>query len=184
MKKFIGIFVCVSLLFSCNDGTKPAEPTKEKAVTETAPAELKDYEIGSDKYADMGKNGQNDLVSGNIDSWMNSFADNAIYRWNNGDSVAGKTAIAAYWKKRRAEVLDSISFTNVVWLPIKVNKPAYAGQLTGNYALGWYMLYAKYKTGKSITQRSHMVIHFDDNDKIDRTTLYLDRAPINAAMIK
>jgi ketosteroid isomerase-like protein len=48
----------------------------------------------------------------------------------------------------------------------------------------WYMLYAKYKTGKSMTQRSHMVIHFDDNDKIDRTTLYLDRVPINAAMTK
>ena len=184
MKKFIGIIVCVSLLFSCNDGTKTAEPTAEKSATETAPAEPKDYEIGGDKYADMGKNGQNDFASGNIDSWINGYADNAIYRWNNGDSVVGKAAIATYWKKRRAEVIDSISFTNSVWLPIRVNKPLYTGQPTGNYALGWYMLYAKYKTGKSMTQRSHMVIHFDDNDKIDRTTIYLDKVPINAAMTK
>jgi hypothetical protein len=103
MKKFIGIFVCVSLLFSCNDGKKPAEATTEKSATETTPPEPKDYEIGSDKYADMGKNGQNDLASGNIDGWMNGFADNAIYRWNNGDSIVGKAAISAYWKKRRSE---------------------------------------------------------------------------------
>jgi len=67
---------------------------------------------------------------------------------------------------------------------MKVNKPRVATQLTGNYALGCYMLYAKYKTGNSILQRSHMVIHFDANDKPDRTTLYLDRAPINTAMTK
>ena len=103
MKKFIAIFVCVSLLFSCNDGKKTAETTTEKSATETTPPEPKDYEIGSDKYADMGKKGQNDLASGHIDSWMNDFADSAIYRWNAGDSLAGKAAITAYWKKRRSE---------------------------------------------------------------------------------
>ncbi len=181
MKKLIGLFVCVSLFYSCTNNQQGAETTAAKSGLETAAAEMKDYEFADSKFKDIGKKGLADLASGDIDSWMNSYADNAIYRWNGGDSLVGKAAISAYWKSRRKDVIDSLSFTNDVWLPMKVNKPEVAAQLPGNYALGWYMVYAKYKTGKSMSQRSHVVLHFDANDKIDRATQYLDRAPINAA---
>ncbi len=184
MKKLVGFFIYTVVLFSCNNEQKAAEDATPKASPETVSTEIKDYDFGDSKFVDIGKKGLANLASGDIDGWMTSFADNAIYRWNGGDSLSGKAAIAEYWKKRMAEVIDSISFTNEVWLPMKVNKPLIAAQLPGNYALGWYMLYAKYKTGKTMSQRSHMVIHFDANDKIDRTTLYIDRAPINAAMAK
>lgn len=184
MKKIIGFFVCSVLLFSCNDETKTAESSSAKTSNEMASAEMKNYEFGDDKFKQIGKKGLADLASGDIDGWMSSYADNALYRWNGGDSLAGKAAISAYWKNRRAEVIDSLSYSNEVWLPIKVNTPEAATQLPGNYVLGWYVVNAKYKTGKSMSQRTHMVIHFDDNDKIDRVTQYLDRAPINAAMAK
>ena len=160
-----------------------SENTAVKMDTDAAKP-MKDYEIGDDKYCDIAKKGMGNLASGDIDSWMNSFADNAVYRWNNFDSLAGKPAITEYWKKRRGEVIDSLSFSSQVWLPVKVNKPQTPNQLTGNYALAWYITYAKYKGGKSMSQRMHMVYHFDSNDKIDRLTHYLDRVPINAAMSK
>lgn len=115
---------------------------------------------------------------------MNSFADNAVYIWNNGDSLAGKAAIAAYWKKRRGEVIDSISFSQDIWLAIKVNQPQTPAQAPGNWALGWYAVSAKYKTGKRMNQWIHTAMHFDANDKIDRVVQFLDRAPINAATKK
>jgi hypothetical protein len=184
MKKLLGLLVCSALLFSCGNDPKTAESAEAKADTSSPTAGSKDYEFADAKFVELGKKHMAYLVSGDIDGWMTEFADNAIYRWNNFDSLAGKTAIIDYWKKRRTDVIDSMSFSSDVWLPVKVNKPLTAGQLTGNYALCWYIVKAKYKTGKSMSQRVHTVFHFDANDKIDRITQYLDRVPINAAMAK
>lgn len=182
MKKVLGLLVCSALFFSCANDSKPAVAT-ETAASPTPVTEVsKDYEFADNKFVEIAKKGFTDLESGDIDSWMSSFADNAIYRWNNLDSLTGKSAIADYWKKRRTDVIDSMSFTNQIWLPVKVNNPLTEGQLTGNYALSWNMVYAKYKTGKSMKQRIHTIFHFDANDKIDRVFQYLDRVPINAAM--
>ena len=67
---------------------------------------------------------------------------------------------------------------------MKVDKAMTEGQLTGNYVLSWNTVHAKYKSGKSMSQRMHMVYHFDASDKIDRVTQYMDRVPINAAQSK
>jgi len=184
MKKMIGIFVCTVVLFACSDDKKTPEDDASKMASEAAPAEMKDYELADNKYRDISKQGMDALAKGDVDAWLNNYADNAIFRWSGGDSLVGKTAIAAHWKKRRAEVIDSLSYSNEVWLPMKVNKSQAATQLTGNYALLWNMVHAKYKNGKTMSQRMHMVFHFDANDKIDRTTQYIDRVPINAATAK
>lgn len=168
-------------LFSCNDET----PKSSSAATAPAGTPANDsYEFGDSKFKQIGKNGMASMVSGDMDAWMAPYAEDAIFRWNGGDSLKGKAAIAAWWKKRRAEVIDSISFMNDVWLPIKVLKPEATTQLPGNYLLGWYMVKAKYKTGKSMSQRIHMVYHFNDQDKIDRVTQYIDMAPVTAATAK
>jgi ketosteroid isomerase-like protein len=184
MKKLIGFFVSVFFLLSCDSDHQASETGSRKPVTATAPAEIKDYEFADNKFKDIGKKGMDALAKGDVDTWLNNYADNASFRWSAGDSLAGKPAIAAYWKKRRTEVIDSLSYSNEVWLPIKVNVPQATTQLPGNYALLWAMVHAKYKTGKSMSQRMHMVFHFDANDKIDRCTQYIDRVPINAAMAK
>jgi hypothetical protein len=74
-------------------------------------------------------------------------------------------------------------FINDIWLPIKVNEPQ-RNEQSGVWLLSWYVLKAKYKTGKSMTQEIHTDMHFDANDKIDRVIQFLDRAPINAATKK
>src|SRR5882757_1805737 len=124
------------------------------------------------------------FARGGICGWVNEIACNAAFCLDKFCSPAREGAIFYYWKKRRTDVIDSMSFSSDVWLPVKVNKPMTAGQLTGNYALCWYIVKAKYKTGKSMSQRVHTIFHFDANDKIDRIMQYLDRVPINAAMAK
>ena len=183
--KYVMFLAIGSLLFiECNDKAKEqtnatsTDSTSMKEEKVTQPAEFADA-----KYAGIGKAGIAALSSGNVDGWMASYADDATYLWNNGDSLVGKVAITNYWKKRRTEVIDSISFTNDIWLPIKINKPQ-SVEAPGTWLLGWYQVDAKYKTGKHMRQWIHTNMHFNAEDKIDRVIQYMDRALINAAMTK
>jgi len=184
MKKTIAMAFAISLFFACNN---PKADDKAVITTDSAGAASTKQlptEIGDPKFVDIGKSGLASLSSGNIDAWMSTYADNAVYVWNNGDSLAGKAAISDYWKKRRTEAIDSISFSMDIWLSVKVNQPQNAAHLPGNWLLGWYQTSAKYKTGKRMAQWIHTAIHFDGSDKIDRVIQFLDRAPINAAFKK
>lgn len=181
MRKMIAFFVCSVFLFSCKN---EKENVEEKTDSVAVINESKDYELGDSKFVDMGKKGFEYLASGDITNWSAGFADNALYRWNNGDSLSGKAAITDYWNKRMAESINKLTFSSDIWLSIKVNKPLTEGQRTGNYALCWNMVEASYKTGKSMKQRIHTVFHFNDAGKIDMLSQYLDRVPINAAAMK
>jgi ketosteroid isomerase-like protein len=171
--------LCALLFIACNS-EKPADTPAETTTTETTPPPA---EFADAKYAGLTKSSIAAMASGDTDAMLSNFADNAVWVWNNGDSLTGKTAIADYWKKRRAEVIESIAFSNEIWLPVKVNQPQSVEQ-PGVWVLGWYQTTAKYKTGKSMTQWIHTDYHFDASDKIDRVIQYLDRAAINAATAK
>jgi hypothetical protein len=179
MKKLmVGLFISASIIACNND--KPAEQKEETAAvpvteTKTLPAEFADP-----KYTEMGKNALAALSKGDIAGWMNGYAENAVYQFNSGDSIVGKTAITNYWTKRRTEVIDSISFSNMIFLPLKVNQPQSIEQ-PGIWLLGWYRVSAKYKSGNSMSQLLHTDIHFNSSDQIDRVIMYIDRVPINAA---
>jgi hypothetical protein len=183
MKKTIAMSLAISMFIACSSPKTEDKPAATNDSAVAAPAKPQPAEFADPKYSEIGKMGIASLSSGNIDAWMSSFADNAVYVWNNGDSLAGKAAITAYWKKRRGEVIDSITFANAIWLPIKVNQPQTVEQ-PGVWLLSWYFTSAKYKTGKRMAQWIHTDTHFDANDKIDRVIQYLDRAPINAATKK
>ena len=183
MKKMLVCALGTVLFIGCNNDKATESKDETAAAPVVAEAKTQPAEFADAKYADIGRQGVAALSSGDIDGWMKTFADNAVYVWNNGDSLAGKEAITAYWKKRRTEMIDSISFSNQIWLPIKVNQPQSVEQ-PGVWVLGWYMVSAKYKTGKRMQQWIHADLHFDAADKIDRMIQYLDRVPINAAMAK
>src|SRR4051812_7289754 len=100
MKKVLGLLVCSVLLFSCNNEPKTAETTGAKAAADSTATISKDVEIGDTKYVTIAKKHMVDLERGDIDSWMADLSDNAVYRWNNFDSLVGKPAITDYWKKR------------------------------------------------------------------------------------
>lgn len=179
MKKTVFIICCFSLFVSCKK-----EESKEMGSNTVISGSIeKPAEFADPKYAEIGKKTLLDMEKGDMDSWMEIYADNAVYVWNSGDSLAGKPAIASYWKQRRANVIESISFKDAIWLPIMVNQPQ-STESKGVWLLAWYKTTAKYRNGKEMTQWIHTDYHFDSKDKVDRVIQYIDKAAINAAMPK
>ncbi|PWU04076.1 MAG: hypothetical protein C5B52_02075 [Bacteroidetes bacterium] len=181
-KIFIGI-TCSMMLFACNSKSGQPESAgtgdtlSAKSEAKTPPqAELVDM-----KYADAGKKLLASISAGDIDGLVSIFADNAVYQWSSGDSLTGKDAIKKYWADRRTNVIDSISFANDIWLPIKVNKPQKGPDAPGIWLLGWFQFDTKYKNGKKLMGWVHQDMHFNADGKVDRSIQYIDRAPINAA---
>ncbi|ULQ57246.1 nuclear transport factor 2 family protein [Flavihumibacter rivuli] len=181
MKKLL--FWGMSSLFFIACNNQPADEKKsgdESGKGQTTAYVNPSAEFADPKYIEMGKQALAALSAGDVDGWLKNYADNAVYVWNSGDSISGKAAITAYWKKRRMEVIDSLTFSNHVFLPINVKQPQSVEQ-PGIWLLGWYQVNAKYKSGKSMTQWMHVDMHFNANDKVDRVIQYIDRVPINAA---
>ena len=185
MKNQLVWALCLSILgfVACKPVTSKEEGDSTMKGDSTSAA-MAQAEFADAKYADIVRNGMAAFEKGDLATWLNNYADNAVYAWNTGDSLAGKAAINEYWTKRWADTLDSLSFSNEIYLPVKVNKPQ-AIEAPGVWVLTWYQVTAKYKpSGKSMTQWMHSDTHFDANDKIDRFIIYSDRAMINAAMAK
>lgn len=180
MKKLFLVALCIPLFIGCKKEApaESAEPAKPVAETTEQPSEFADA-----KYTEVGKKAIAAMTAGDMDGWTANFSENAKYYWNGGDSLVGKPAIDKYWRERRANVIESISFTNDIWLPIKVNKPQKT-ELPGVWLMGWYQVTAKYKKGKEMSQWMHILYHFDENDKIDQVNHFVDRVPIMAAMPK
>jgi len=181
MNRVFLAFLISGALLSCNNSKTEADTSMIKNASDNKPPQA---EFADAKYTDLGKQMMQKFESGDIDSWLNMFADNAVYRWSSGDSVAGKKAITDYWKNRRMNVIDSIHFSNDIWLPIKVNESQKGPDIPGNWLLSWYQVNSKYKTGKSLQFWVHTDYHFDANDKIDVAIQYIDMAPIKAATMK
>jgi ketosteroid isomerase-like protein len=170
-------FVCFVLL-SCN-APKKEEPVKEG--TPAVAAVQKPIEIGDDKYVAVVKNVMDKLAAGDVDAFLDVYADNAVYRWNNGDSLAGKPAIAKYWTDRRKNVITKLKFSDQIWLPVKVTEASTDLVPKGDWVLVWYTTDATYKTGKSMRQSMHMVFHFNTAGKVDELIHYLDRGIVASA---
>lgn len=186
MRKMLTLAAGCCILLACNNN-KPAEAAAS-ATTDTTSA-VKDMkprptEFADAKYMDMGRKHLDQLSSGDIDGWMSAYSDKAHFNWSSGDSLVGKAAITSYWKDRRTKIIDSITFSNDIWLPIKVNQPQKGPDLPGIWLLSWYQVHVKYKNGKKLVFWAHVDNHFDSTDKIDLTVQYIDRAPINKALGK
>ena len=177
MKNVFVIWACLALMMACN---KPAEKAPEP-VAETKPPQA---EFADPKYAEMGKRNIAALSAKDVDTWMTSFSDSAKYYWSGGDSLIGKAAITDYWKNRYATVIDSISFVNDIWTPLKINESQRGPDAPGVWLLSWYQVKVKYKNGQKLMFWVHSDFHYDSLDKIDIAVQYIDRAPINAALAK
>ena len=177
MKKLIfGLLAC-ALLSACNQ----PKPETEATVAQVKPP----YEVGDSKYIDIAKNGLQSLCKGDVDGFIGNYSDNAKFNWNYLDSLEGKQAIADYWKDRRVNVIDTLITSNEVWLVLNANEPVAPNLPTGTWVFAWFKATATYKTtGKSMTQWIHQVQHFDANDKVDYTSQFLDRVPIQTALKK
>ena len=121
MKNLLAWGLCTMMFFIISCAPKSGEgsetaTTAADSTAATAPAEFADQ-----KYADVVRTGLDNLSKGDVNAWLSSMSEDARYYWNNGDSLVGKAAISEYWTKRRAEAIDSLTYANVITLPIKVN---------------------------------------------------------------
>lgn len=180
MKKILTFAACCLLMLACNN-EKTSDTTRENKSSDSTDNKTPQAEFADAKYTELGKRMNAQFLSGNIDSMLNMYADSAVYQWSAGDSLKGKEAISAYWKNRRLNVMDSIEFSNDIWLPIKVNFPQKGPDFPGVWLLNWYQVNVKFKNGQRLRFWTHVDHHFNANDKIDRTIQYIDRAPIKAS---
>ncbi|HYF32689.1 MAG TPA: hypothetical protein VD993_16300 [Chitinophagaceae bacterium] len=181
MRKFLFGLSCLVLFTAC-DNSAGKEGIANNA--DSAAATPKQAEFADAKYAEQAKVAMAKFETGDVEGWLADYADNAVFLWSNGDSLAGKTAIVDYWTNRRKNAIDSIDFSNDIWLPIKVNTPQRGPDMPGIWLLSWQQVDVKYKTGKKLTFWVHTDFHYNEADKIDRAIQYIDFAPIKAANAK
>lgn len=181
MKRSICWAAACCLFFACANSGASSSTDTSKTATPATPAAPQPTEFADARYSELQKKAMSALGSGDVAGFADQFADNAVFIWSSGDSLAGKEAITKYWTERRGKAIDSLVFTNDIWLPIKVNVPQKGPDLPGVWVLGWNEVHVKYKNGAKLGFWVHSDAHYNSADKVDRYIQYIDRAPINKA---
>ncbi|MEJ1239266.1 hypothetical protein WBG78_14110 [Chryseolinea sp. T2] len=175
--KYVVVIVCLVVMTAC----AKREESAPAPVAETKPQPT---EFADPKFVDIGKKALADLNANNLDGFMTNFSENSRYYFSAGDSLIGKAAISAFWKDRFSSLVESAQFYDDIWTPLKVNVSQSRSDLPGVWLLCWYRVNVTYKNGAKLNYAVHTDFHFDGSDKIDLTVLYMDRAPIVAALAK
>lgn len=185
MRKIFLPLALLAGLFACKDQQKPTDAPSDpmvKNTSATSDEKAKPVEFADTKYMDMGKGMMKQFTEGNYDAWGESLADNVVYSYSSGDSLSGKKAVLDYWKDRRMKLIDNLQMSNDIWLPIKVNVSQRGPDMPGVWLMNWSQVSVKYKNGKALQFWTHQDQHYNAQDKVDRIVMYMDRAPINAAL--
>jgi len=182
MKKVLTLAVICLYLTACSSDKKEAATeaaAAEPAVAETpvkpAPAVILDMSL-----TEPVKQSLIAFTTGDIDGMTANYADNVRYGWSNGDSLIGKQAVKDYYTKRRA-LIDTISYSDYIFLPVQVNEAQSSYAPTGTWILYWTFAHVKYKNGKKLDFWLHQVNHYNESGKIDIASQYVDRGQIMAA---
>lgn len=182
MRKILLSMMTFVVVVSCGEDKKEKEADNTLVKSAATDAKPIQSEFADAKYTAMGKAMMKQFTDGNLDAWGESLADNVVYQYSSGDSIAGKQAVVNYWKDRRAKVVQSTEMSNDIWLPIKVNQPQKGPDAPGVWLLNWAQVKATYRNGKVLQFWVHQDLHFNDQNKVDRVVMYMDRAPINSAL--
>lgn len=181
MKKILIAGTACLLLIACNN-EKTDEAKMEGTSTTMSSTDKKPVsELLDLSFADPIKKSWAAFSKGDVEGMTADFADNIRYTWSGGDSAIGKKAVQDYYKGR-LNIIESVTFSNEIILPIQVNEsqqPKYAPE--GKWVLYWAQTDVTYKNGKKLTFWAHNVNHFNDAGKIDFVGQYLDRHPIAEA---
>lgn len=172
--------ICFFMLAACKDQAEKTSPSTIAGESTKTPPPV---EFADQKYIDMGKKAWEQFAAGNIDGWASTFAENIKFRWSAGDSLTGKAEVVKYWKDRRANVIESIEFSNEIWLPLTVNQPQ-SIESKGTWLLGWNQVKATYKNKETLSFWVHTDMHYNNEGQVDEVIQYIDRAPIQAALAK
>lgn len=182
MKKiFIFAAGCLVLL-ACNNEKK--DDKKMDDTTSTTTVSNGDKKPASEllelSAADPIKKSFAAFAKGDVDGMTADFDENIRYTWSAGDSAIGKQAVKDFYTNRW-KMIQSISYSNDIVLPIQVNESQSPAAPTGKWVLYWTQADVTYKNGKNLKFWMHSVNHFNDAGKVDFVGQYLDRHPIMEA---
>ncbi len=180
MKKILlGVFISASMI-ACNDEkTEGKSATTDAAATATVDSKTTD-ELLAVSEGDGVKSAMDAFANKDVDGMTAGYDDNIRYLWSGGDSLVGKQAVKDYYNGRW-KLIDSLSFSDHVVLPIKVNNVQTPYQAPGKWVLHWAFAHVKYKNGKKLDFWVHNDYHFNDAGKIDVAIQYIDMHPIKEA---
>ena len=170
---FVAAF-CSLFIIACKEKTEQPDEETSK-TTAKAPMELLDSTHNRGIQASFDAFSKKD-----IDAFTAEMDDNIMYLWSGGDSLVGKQAVKDYYAGR-FNLIDNISFSNHIFMPVMANVAPAEGVPTGKWVLHWAQADVKYKNGKSLRFWMHQTNHYNAAGKIDYIDQYIDRAPIMAA---
>jgi len=181
MKKILFGVLTSALMIACNNEKAEEKPAASTDATVTAASDKKTTdELLAISEGEGVKAAMNAFANRDVDGMTANYDDKVMYRWSNGDSLVGKQAVKDYYNGR-LKVIDSLSFTDHVVLPVKVNNVQTPYQLAGKWVLHWAFAHVKYKTGKKINFWVHNDYHYNDAGKVDVAIQYIDMHQIREA---
>lgn len=177
MKKIISAIAIATVLFACNSEKKTDSPSDTPAAgAAKAPVEL----IMDSNLINTAKATFTAFENKDIEGYTANMADNVMFRWSGGDSLAGKQAVKD-WYTSRFNIIDNIKFSEHIFLPVMANESPNGIVAGGKWLLSWYKVNVKYKNGKAIEFWAHNTQHYNDAGKIDHFNQYIDRHPLMEA---
>ena len=120
MKKFLFGVIVSTIFISCAE--KAEEKPKDETAAVTTETKKAATELLDISEGDGVRTATDALANKDANGLSASYDDNILYRWSGGDSITGKQAVFDYWNGR-FKLIDSLSFTDAIYLPIKVNEP-------------------------------------------------------------
>ena len=180
MKKFLfGVFISAFLIACNNEKTEGNTATTEPTTTSTDTKTTGDQLLAMSE-GDWAKTALAAFAKGDIDGMTANYEDTVFYLWSAMDSLRGKKAVQDYYKGRW-KLIDSLSFSDHVILPINMAVQQTPFAPTGRWTLVWSFAHVKYKNGKKLNFWVHNVYHHTSSGKVDFVGQYLDRQPIVTA---
>ena len=179
MKKiFLGVMIS-AFLIACNDEKKEDKPAAADSNATAADKKAGD-EILNISEGDGAKNAIMAFSKGDVDGMTAIYDDNVKFYWSGGDSLIGKQAVKDYYMGRW-KLIDSLSYSEQIVLPIKVANPQSSYQAPGKWVLLWSFTHVKYKNGNKLNFWVHSDYHYNDAGKVDVAIQYIDKHPLMEA---
>ena len=180
MKKFLfGVFIS-TFMIGCENEKKEDNSSATATSSETKKS---GDEILPLAEGDWVKTSLAAFAKGDVEGMTANYEDTVFFLWSNLDSTRGKKAVQDFFKSRWA-LLDSVTYSDFIILPINTVVQQSAFAPTGKWTLAWFFTHAKYKTGKKLDFWIHNVFHHTSSGKVDFVGQYMDMAPIYAASKK
>jgi hypothetical protein len=179
MKKVLLGVMLSAFIMACNNEKKEEAATPDTGMA--APPEKKaGDELLPMSEADGAKASLAAFTKKDVDGMTSNYDDNAKFYWSGGDSLIGKQAIKDYYVGR-TKLIDSINYSDIIVLPVKVANSQSPYHTIGKWVLVWAYAHVKYVNGKKLNFWFHNDYHYNDAGKVDVAIQYIDRAPLNEA---